>query len=67
MGLAKTGKTHGLTGTGMGLACQDTLGQVVEQVWNQTEIFFQSTPGLLADYADPLRIVDTSTESCCSG
>jgi hypothetical protein len=38
-GLAKPGKTHGLTGTGAGLACQDAAGQGFGHVWDRTEPF----------------------------
>ena len=54
MGLAKPGKTSGLTGTGQGLACQDAAGWVSGRFWNRTELFFRSKPGPLAGYPDPL-------------
>jgi len=57
MGLAKPGKTRGLTGTGPGMACQDAVGRVVGSVSNQTELLYQSEPGLLAGYPDLLLTV----------
>jgi len=53
-GLAKPGKTRGLTGMGPGLAHQEVAGRVFGQVWNRTERFFWSKPRLLAGYPDPL-------------
>jgi len=53
-GLAKSGKTHGLTGTGLGLACPKAAGRVFGWVWNQTEPFLRSKPGPLAGSPDPL-------------
>ena len=53
-GLAKPGKTRGLTGMGMGLAHQEAAGRVFGWVWNRTEPFFWSKPGPLAGYPDPL-------------
>jgi len=52
MGGAKPGKTHGLAGTGPGLAHQDSAGLVFGQVWTQTNPFVRSKPGLLAGYPD---------------
>ena len=63
-GLAKPGKTCGLTGTGTGLARQEAPGRVFEQVWNRTEPFFRSKPGPLADYAD-LLLTLTATDILC--
>jgi len=54
MGLAKPGETHGLTGTGPGLACQESAGRVFGWFWNRTDPFLRSKPGLLAGYPDPL-------------
>jgi len=54
-GLAKPGKSRGLTGTGPGLAHQDAAGRVFGQFWNRTEPFFRSEPGPLPGYPDPLR------------
>jgi len=54
MRLDKPGESRGLTGTGMGFACQVALGRVVDWVWNQTKPFFRSKPGPLAGYPDPL-------------
>jgi len=53
-GLAKTGKTRGLTCSGAGLARQAAAGRVFGRVWNRTEQFFRSEPGPLAGYPDPL-------------
>jgi len=43
-----------LTGSGPGLACQDTAGRVFGRFWNRTEPFFRPEPGPLAGYPDPL-------------
>jgi len=43
-GLAKSGKTNGLMGTGPSLACQDSPGQVSGQVWNQNDPFLLVKP-----------------------
>jgi len=53
-GVAKPVETHGLTGTGPGLASQESAGWVVGQVWNRTDPFLRSKPGPLAGYPDPL-------------
>jgi len=53
-GLAKPGETHGLTGTGPGLACQESAGRVFGRFWNRTDPFLRSKPGPLAGYPDPL-------------
>jgi hypothetical protein len=63
-GLAKPGKTRGLTGTGPGLARQDAAGRVFGRFWNQTKPFFRSEPGPLAGYPHPLltlRAADVET------
>jgi len=57
MGLAKPGKTRGLTGTGPGLACQKAAGRVFGRFWNRTELFFRSKPEPLVGYPDPLLIL----------
>jgi len=54
MGLAKPGETRGLTGTGPGLACQESAGRVFGRVWNRTDPFLRSKPGPRAGYPDPL-------------
>jgi hypothetical protein len=54
LGLAKPGKTRGLTGTGPGLACQESAGRVFGRFWNRTDLFLRSRPGPLAGYPDPL-------------
>jgi hypothetical protein len=53
-GLAKPGETRGLTGTGPGLARQESAGRVFELVWNRTDIYLKSNMGPLAGYPDPL-------------
>jgi len=53
-GLAKPGETCRLTGTGLGLACKESEAQVFGQVWNRTDTFLQSKPGLLAGHPDSL-------------
>jgi len=53
-GLAKPGETRGLTGTGPGLARQESAGGVFGRFWNRTDPFLQSKPGPLAGYPDPL-------------
>jgi len=53
-GLAKPGETHRLTGTGPGLARQDSAGRVFGRFWNRTDPFLRSIPGPLAAYPDPL-------------
>jgi len=47
-------------GTGMGLAWQEAPGHVFGRVWNRTELCFQSKPGLLAGYPDPLLTLPLS-------
>jgi hypothetical protein len=39
---------------GPGLARQDAAGRVFGRVWNRTELFQRSQPGLMAGYPDPL-------------
>jgi len=53
-GLAKPVETRGLTGTGPGLARQESPGRVFGSVWNRTDPFLRSKPGPLAGYPDPL-------------
>jgi len=53
-GVARPGKTRGLTGTGPGLARQDAGGRIFGRFWNRTEPFIWSKPGPLAGYLDPL-------------
>ena len=53
MGLAKPGETRGLTGTGPGLARQESAGQVFGRFWNRTNQFLRFKPGLLVGYLDP--------------
>ena len=53
-GIAKPGETRGLTGTGPGLARQESAGRVFGRFWNRTDPFLRSKPGPLAGYPDPL-------------
>jgi hypothetical protein len=53
-GLAKPGETRGLTGTGPGLARQESAGLAFGWFWNQTDLFLLSKPGQLAGYPDRL-------------
>jgi len=53
-GRAKPGETCRLTGTGPGLARQESACRVFGRVWNQTDRFFWSEPGPLMGYLDPL-------------
>jgi hypothetical protein len=54
MGQADPGETHELTGTGPGLARQESAGQVPRRVWHQTDMFLRSKPRPLVGYPDPL-------------
>jgi len=53
-GLARPGKTGELTGTGPGLARQDSAGRDSGRFWNRTDPFLRAKPGPLAGYPDPL-------------
>ena len=53
-GLAKPGETRGLTGTGPGLARQETACRVFGRFWNRTDPVLRSKPGPLAGYPDQL-------------
>jgi len=53
-GLAKPGKTRRLRGMGPRLACEASVSWVFGDVCNWTDVFLQSTPGLLARYPDRL-------------
>jgi hypothetical protein len=53
-GLAELVETRGLTGTGLGLARQESAGGVFGRVWNRTDTFLRSKPGPLAGYPDPM-------------
>jgi len=57
-GLAKSGETRGLTGTGPGLTHQESAGRVFGRFWNRTDPFLRSKPGPLAGYPDPLLTLD---------
>ena len=57
MGLAELSETHRLTGTGLGLACQESASLVFGQVWNRTDLVLQSKHGLLVGYPDTLLTV----------
>jgi hypothetical protein len=61
-GLAKPGKTIGLTGTGAGSARPDAAGRVFGWFGNQTEPFIWSKPGPLAGYPDPLLTLITASK-----
>jgi hypothetical protein len=61
-GLAKPGETRWLTGTGPGLACQESAGRVFERFWNRTDPFLPPIPRPLAGYPDPLLTLDVSKE-----
>jgi len=49
MGVAKPGETRGLTGTGPGLARQESACPVFGRVWNRTYPFLPSKPGPFAN------------------
>jgi len=53
-GLTNPDRTSGLMGTGLGLACQQGVGQILRLVWNQTYLCLWSQPGQLAGYPDLL-------------
>jgi len=67
-GLAKPGETRGLTGTGPGLARQESAGRVFGRFWNRTDPFLRSKPGPLAGYPDPLLtlLISPTDLSRCS-
>ena len=54
-GLTTPGETSGLTSTGPGVACHESVGRVFGRLRNRTDTFLRSVPGLLAGYPDPLR------------
>jgi len=56
-GRVRPGETRRLRGTGPGLTCQESAGQVFGRVWNCIDLCFGSKPGLLAGYPDPLLIL----------
>ena len=51
-GVSKPGESRGLTGTGLGLARQESAGRVFGQVWNRNDPFLESKPGPLAAYLE---------------
>jgi len=53
-GLAKHGETRGLTGTGPGLAHQESPGGVLGRLENRTDPFLWSKPRPLVGYPYPL-------------
>jgi len=59
-GLAKPGKSHGLTGTRLGLAGQKAGGQVSGVVWDRSDPFLGSKPGPIAITTHSSRWIDTS-------
>jgi len=63
-GLAKHGKTRWLTGTGPGLARQESAGRVSGRFWNRTDPYLQSKPGPLAGYPDPLLTLIVTIVLC---
>jgi len=67
MGVAKPGKTCGLTGMGPGLARQDSAGQVSGWFWNRTDPVLQAQPGPLAGYPDLLLTLVLSQASPATG
>jgi len=67
MGPAKAIETRALTGTGPGLAPQESAGQVFGRVWNQTGPFLRSKPGPLAGYPNPLQTLYTGTVHTTTG
>jgi hypothetical protein len=60
-GVAKPGETRMLTVTGLGLAHQQSAYRVFGRVWNGTDGYLQSEPGLLAGH--PNLLLTRST--CC--
>jgi len=54
MGQVNPGETWGLTGTDPGLIRQESAVWGFKQVWNGTDKFLQSKPGLLVSYPDLL-------------
>jgi len=58
-GLAKRGETCGLTGTGPGLASQESADRVFGRLWTRTDRFLWSKPGPLPGYPDPLLTLFT--------
>jgi len=62
-GLAKPGETRGLTGTGPGLAREESAGRVFGRFWNRTDPFLRSKPGPLAGYPDPLLTLTRGDQS----
>jgi len=61
-GVAKPGEIRRLTGTGLGLAHQESAGQVFGWVWNRTDPFWRTKSGLLARYPDPLLALVASID-----
>ena len=53
-GLAKPRETRGLTGTGLGLARQESAGQGFWRFWNWIDMILRSKPGPLPGHPDPL-------------
>jgi len=65
-GLAKPGETRGLTGTGPGLARQESAGRVFGRFRNRTDPFLRSQPVPLARYRDPsLTLLTCATNPLC--
>jgi len=63
IGLAEPGETPRFVGMGPGLECHDVAGRDFGRVWNWTDLFFQTQPGPLADYPDPLLTLSKIEDS----
>jgi len=48
----------------MGWAPEEAPGRVFGRVWNRTKPFYQSKPGPLAGYPDPLLTLAMSHMNC---
>jgi len=56
-GLAKPSRTRWLSGMSSGLACKRLEVHGFRWVWNRTELFLRSQPGLLVSFQIPLLIL----------
>lgn len=59
MRLANHGKTHTMTGTGLGLAHEVVVDGNFGMIWNRTDLFLGSKTGPLAGIPDPLLTLIT--------
>jgi hypothetical protein len=59
MGLAKPRKSRRALSTGLGLAHATAVSRGFGWVYNRTNLFLLSKPGLLAGYPDPLLTLRT--------